>query len=238
MSIYITGDTHGTIDLNKLINLSYRDETLTKKDYVIIVGDVAILWSSFIPSRPNKISMRDKDLIDIYNSLPFTTLFIDGNHENHKALHKFPVSIWNGGKVHKITNSIIHLMRGQIFNINNYTFFTMGGADSVDKLTRIENESWWPEEMPNDLEYVEAMKNLNRVHYKVDYVLTHCCQNKYLQQLCTMHPSPDELTDFLSNIEDDYNLQFTHWYFGHHHKDIQLDEKHTCLYQNIVKIGG
>ena len=65
MSIYITGDTHGTIDLNKLINLSYRDETLTKKDYVIIVGDVAILWSSFIPSRPNKISMRDKDLIDI-----------------------------------------------------------------------------------------------------------------------------------------------------------------------------
>lgn len=238
MSIYVTGDTHGSVDIDKIVDLSYKEPTLTKNDYVIIVGDVAILWSSFIPSRPNKLSIRDKDLIDLYNSFPFTTLFIDGNHENHKALHKLPVSIWNGGKVHKISNSIIHLTRGQIFTINGLKFFTMGGADSVDKMIRVKDESWWEEEMPNEMEYVEAMKNLSKHNYSVDYVLTHCCGSQFLNQLCSIHPMTDELTDFLYDLDKEYKLQYKHWYFGHHHIDNQIDYKHTCLYQNIIKIGG
>ena len=39
-----------------------------------------------------------------------------------------PVEIWNGGKIHRIKDSVIHLMWGQIYTIDGYKFFEMGGA--------------------------------------------------------------------------------------------------------------
>ena len=47
-------------------------------------------------------------------------------------LNSFPVTMWHGGKVHKVGNSVIHLMRGQVFRIAEKTFFTFGGAASHD----------------------------------------------------------------------------------------------------------
>lgn len=55
----------------------------------------------------------------------FTTLFVDGNHENHALLDTFPVEEWHGGKIHRIKPSVIHLMRGQVFEIDGKNIFTM-----------------------------------------------------------------------------------------------------------------
>lgn len=59
---------------------------------------------------------------------------MDGNHENFKQLNAYDVDIWNGGKVHFIENEIIHLMRGQVFEIDGTRFFTFGGVYSIDKM--------------------------------------------------------------------------------------------------------
>ena len=48
---------------------------------------------------------------------PFTTLYVDGNHENFDRLYGYPIENWQGGKVHKIRPSVLHLMRGQVFEI-------------------------------------------------------------------------------------------------------------------------
>lgn len=235
--IFVTGDTHGEIDYHKLTTKFFPiQKDLTKNDYVIIAGDFGVLWSSYTKYSPKEISRRDQYLINWYNNKNFTTLWIDGNHENHNAINKFPVEIWNGGKVHKISDSIIHLMRGQVYNIDNRIFFCMGGADSIDKYGRIENVSWWKDEMPSYDEYVEAMNNLEKVNFNVDYVITHCCGTQLLSRLVTMHNEGDELTQFLWHLEKDFGLQFKHWYFGHHHQDKQIDENHTCLYDNIVEL--
>lgn len=87
------------------------------------------------------------DNADRYIDLEFTTLFIDGNHEYFRTndyhiqqkeykyctgLMDLPVEEWHDGKVHKVSDSVIHLMRGQIFEINGLSFFTFGGARSHD----------------------------------------------------------------------------------------------------------
>ena len=41
----------------------------------------------------------------------------------------------HGGKVHRIRPHVLHLMRGQVFDIEGHTFFTMGGVKSVRKPT-------------------------------------------------------------------------------------------------------
>ena len=62
----------------------------------------------------------------------FTLLFVDGNHENYDLLAEFPVQMWHGGKVQMIRENVIHLMRGQMFNLQGRRFFTFGGARSHD----------------------------------------------------------------------------------------------------------
>ena len=80
---------------------------MTKKNYVLVLGDFGI-WDN---------SKRERHDLDWMEDRPWTTLFIDWNHENYDILDNLPVSEWNGGKVHFVRPSVIHLMRGQVFNI-------------------------------------------------------------------------------------------------------------------------
>ena len=236
MSIYITGDTHGYIDRSKLTTGNFKiQKELNKNDYIIITGDAAIIWSSYT-NGINKISGEDRNLIKWYNHKNFTTLFVDGNHENHDALNKYPIEIWNGGKIHRIADSVIHLMRGQIYTIDNKTFFVMGGAKSIDKMYRKENLTWWSSEMPSKKEYEEAIINLEKHNMTVDYIISHCCGTPFIKDLISDNIEPDELTQFFKHIEFDFNTNFKHWYFGHYHIDKQIDSKHTCIYNKIIKI--
>lgn len=228
--VYVTGDTHRVIDFDKLRKLP-RDQ-FTKEDYVIICGDAGIIWGSD----------TDNEIIEIYNNLPFTTLFIDGNHENHDLLDSYPVEEWNGGKVHKISDSIIHLMRGQVFNICGQRFFTMGGAVSTDKWHRTEGVSWWARELPSNEEYEEAIENLEKVNFEVDYVLTHCGPISLVYELgfAFRWYERDVLTWFFNRLVFDFNLKFKTWYFGHYHVDRGIKEdgrdKYVCLYDCIERI--
>ena len=226
--IYITGDTHGTIDIHKLNKSNFDDTNLTKEDYLIICGDFGLIWSN-IPST------EEEYWLDWLNKKNYTTLFVDGNHENHPLLNSYPEENWNGGKVHRIRDSVLHLMRGQIFTIDSHTFFTMGGADSVDKDWRTPGKSWWPEEMPSNDEYEEAIQNLKLHNHQVDYIITHTAPTSIVNQLIPGIKPPNQLTDVLEAIK--IGTKYKHWYFGHFHDDQDIDKKHTLLYYNIIPLG-
>ena len=174
--IYVTGDTHGSYEKFALVNFPEQIE-LTKNDYVIICGDFGI-WDD---------SARERINFDWLENKNFTTLFVDGNHENYDLLNAYPVEKWHGGEVHFIRPSVIHLMRGNLFDIEGKKIFTMGGASSHDiqdgildpkdpefkkkrrKLDRagkfyyrIKGVSWWEEELPTDEEIEKARKTLDR----------------------------------------------------------------------------
>lgn len=228
--IYITGDTHIPIDIEKLNELNFTEyKNLTKNDYVIITGDFGAIWDN-----------GEKELYwrEWLHKKNFITLFIDGNHENFDLLYKFPVEYKFGGKVHKINDSIYHLMRGQVFNIDNSKFFTMGGASSTDKENRIKNISWWEEEIPDSNEMEEGLANLEKHNNKVDYILTHTCSSSVLKDITKIYgfqPKPEDgVNEYLEIIEG--KVDFKHWYFGHFHEDIEIDAKHTLVFEKIIKI--
>ena len=120
MSVYMTGDTHG--DFSRFQVDAFR-ESVKQDDYVIICGDFGGVWDG---------SAEEARQLDWLNQQPFLTLFVSGNHENFDLLSGYPVEEWQGGLVHRIRPHVLHLMRGQIFETEGYTFFTMGGARSVD----------------------------------------------------------------------------------------------------------
>ena len=170
---------------------------------------------------------HDQIVKDTWNRFPWTTLFIDGNHENHALLDSYPIEEWHGGKIHKISDSLIHLMRGQIFDIHKKTFFTLGGAESTDKKYREENISWWAREMPSKEEYDEAFANLEKHEGKVDIIMTHCAPETTVNDLGMprmYYRSLNELTQKLDMIAQ--TVKFDDWYFGHYHEDSDLGKFH------------
>ena len=226
--IMITGDTHGTEDIQRLTE--YFDgsgEKYSKEDFLIICGDVGVCGFTEDSERETR---------RILGGLPVTVLFIDGNHENFDQLNACPVSEWHGGRVHMICDDIIHLMRGQIFDIEGKSFFTFGGADSIDKMYRRKGVSWFPEELPNREEYAEGWSNLEKHGFTVDHILTHTAPRSIAEAMLWHGYSDyeEELRQYLQRVSE--NTEFTSWYFGHFHKDKTIDEKYHCLYYNIITL--
>ena len=224
--VFVTGDLHSQIDMHKLSMEAFPEQReLTKNDFVIICGDFGCVWDG---------GKTDKYMQKWLSEKTFTTLFTDGNHESFPLLNAYPVETWNGGKVHKITPSIIHLMRGQVFTINGVKCFTMGGAASHDKQFRKEGISWWPEEMPSDAEYDEALENLGHNGWKVNFVFTHCAPDSIQSQLADWYEH-DKLTNFLEIVRQD--LIYDYWFFGHYHTNKMITGKDIVLYEQIVEVG-
>ncbi len=122
--IYVTGDIHGEVSRFSKKRFPEQKE-LTKDDIVIVLGDFGVIWSA-------EEDKEEKYNLDILENKPFTTVFIDGNHENFDRLHAFPVVTWNGGKVHQIRSNVYHLMRAQLYTLEGKNFFAFGGAASHD----------------------------------------------------------------------------------------------------------
>ena len=245
--IYVTSDLHGNT-LRFQPQYFPEQSDMTKDDYMIVCGDAGLVWHG---------DKSDDPQLDRLEALPFTVLFLDGNHENFDALNEYPVEEWHGGKVHRIRSHVIHLMRGQAFELQGRTFFTMGGAQSHDIADgildmdspdfyerydslrrnrgqfRINHISWWEGELPSDEEYAEARQTLERLDWKVDYIITHCAPTA-IQQKINADFKSDRLTDFLEEIR--CRSQFHHWLFGHYHDNQIIDEKYVLLYEQMVRI--
>ena len=236
MTVLITGDLHAATDCGKLMEIYFNSDNelgLTKNDYLIVCGDFGFVWN-------NDFEM-DKYYLDWLNDKPWTTLFVDGNHENHDRLNnEFDVKEWNGGKVHRIRDSIIHLMRGQVFNIDGKKFFTMGGAYSHDKNWRKPGHTWWEDEVPSDDERAEAIANLERHNWCVDYVITHEAPLDIADNLIydkrDRTRRTNEFVEWLQYAIAN-KLEYKQWYNGHYHLDKDyIDGKHMAMYDRIVSI--
>lgn len=220
MAVYITGDKHQ--QYNGLFTFARKME-LNENDYVIVLGDMGLFW------RHDK---KDADSFIKYfeENYKFHLYFLDGNHENFKLLNMLDEDENHMGYV---SPHIRHLKRGCRYNIDGKDILTIGGADSVDKFRRVEGLSWWKDETITD----EDIERIDESHY--DYVLSHTCPLSVFEanktQLCT-----------LGNIVDDNNpefkisnnkleqvknfITFNHWYFGHYHVDMDLEDNFTCLF--------
>lgn len=222
--LFITGDTHGINDIRKLTNENFPiQEELDKSDVLCIAGDAAICWTG---------GNADKQLQKWYEDKPFTTFVIDGNHEGHELLSKLPIIEKFGGKVHQISNSVFYAIRGEIYTINGKKILTLGGAESTDKQYRVEGYSWWEQESITQKDFNNALNNLERYNYDVDYFITHTGGSEVVKFLgFNIFPS-DKYIDFILNSLPPR----TRHYCGHYHVDMVVNLRSKILYDSIIEL--
>ncbi len=223
--IYITGDTHGRIEQicgNEALS------ALREGDHLIVCGDFGFVFET----HGTMSFFAEYEDIQRLEALPYNVLFVDGNHENFERLNSYPEEIWNGGRVHRIGKNILHLMRGQVFEIEGKRIFTMGGAHSIDKYVRTEGISWWCDEIPNEKELAEAKENLAKYGNTVDCVITHTAPSNFAAAL-GFDISDDEmpLTELLDWMLE--NITFRRWYFGHFHTDRRIDDSAFAMFNCV-----
>ena len=281
--IYVTGDTHGPtpfgcagVDgVSRRLNMDAFPEQkeMTKDDHVIICGDFGCVWNYDSRYDPTRSAFKDvicmargeskeeKYWLDWLDSKPFTTLFCDGNHENYDRLESAYEEVdFLGGKAHKIRNSVSHLERGYVFDIDGATIFVFGGAESHDisdgivrpsefdseralkqKLKRMNQQSmsyrvdhisWWERELPSEAEMQRGLRELEKHGNKVDFIITHCAPRQVAST--AGYYDDNTLVQYLDGVAD--KVDFKRWFFGHYHENRQILTKYIMLYEQIVRI--
>ena len=113
----------------------------------------------------------------------------------------------------------------------------MGGGVSDDKAFRVEGESYWKDEMPNEAEFQNAYNNLEKVGFAVDYVLSHSVPSNDLKIIGASVGKvikPNEMNIFLEEIR--LKLKYKKWFHSSYHLDKDITRKHRSIYYDIIEI--
>ena len=119
--IYLISDPHGGENMR---GLERYLEVCTDSDLLIILGDLGVRFED---------TEENRQFTEWFLSLDKPIAVVEGNHENHPFINAFPEDTWCGGEVHRLSDTIVHLKRGNIYTIGEKTFFVMGGCKSSAK---------------------------------------------------------------------------------------------------------
>ena len=220
--IYVTGDMHGQI-------ARFDDPALRKlkeRDTLLVCGDFGFLWNG---------SAAEMNTLKKLSKKKYNICFVDGTHENFDMLSRLKIKKWSGGKVHQIAPNIFHLMRGQVFKIEDQTVFTFGGGESPDIEIRFEMNTWSDKEIPTREELLEGVENLQKTDGKIDIVVTHEPPAKIKDFLLLNTGFDAPITAINTYLEDvGKTCSFSHWYFGSLHMDKFISATHVSLFKNVL----
>ena len=230
--IYITGDKHG--DLEFVREFCSRHPDISRDDIFIILGDVGINYD---------LNRQEKKIKRMLSKLPITLLCVHGNHEErprnirgYREIKCFEGIVY---QERKYTN-ILFCKDGENYHVGNRHLFVLGGAYSTDKYLRLkEGWKWFESEQPSPNDRINARNSISHFDHKFDLVLSHTCPRKYLgKELRHVYTDNHEIDysveDWLDQIED--SIVYNHWYFGHFHKDKEITERVTSVYDNVIEI--
>lgn len=178
---------------------------------------------------------EDDNWKKLANKIGVQIFCVRGNHDEHptnlediKLDYNYDISgfvYWQ-----KKYKNIFYLVDGATYNIDGLSTLVIGGAYSIDKPYRLENNMFWE---PREQISQEEWDNIKHTHfgYHYDLVLTHTCplswQPKDLFLSFIDQSEVDNTMEiWLEELKD--NISFDMWCWGHYHQD-RLERPHCQL---------
>jgi len=219
MTTYFTGDTHGTWDEREKFF-----KNLNPDDRVIVLGDFGWNW----------------DINHINGFIPNCEwLSVLGNHENYNLVEQMPIEERYGGKVRKMKDNVYFLLNGEYYNIDGHTMFVFGGALSIDMHYRTPYVSWWPQEIPSSKDYENAMTNLEKNGWTMDFLLTHTCEDRLAKDMFgyeyVIYDPTARMIEEIKNSIAEHKGHYGYHLFGHHHDNVTKGNC-ICMFEDIYDI--
>lgn len=225
--LFVTGDTHGGLDMSKLNSRHFKCSDLTKDDILVIMGDAGFIWSD---------SAQEKFWQKFLSDKPWTTFCVLGNHENYDRIEELPTTTFGGEMCYKVNDSIYYAMSGKVYDLCGQKCLVVNGADSHDifvdgKRYRHPHTSWWEQEQITEEDVEVARINIAKCRGTVDYVFSHTGGTK----ICNFLGFSPTISDKrLDRILDE--VIYKEHFCGHYHVDM-LTPDGRILYDDIRMIA-
>jgi len=162
--------------------------------------------------------------------------------------------------------SIYIAKHGEVYTINGKTIFVYGGARSSDieyrhsfdeigkyksvkkyrygeyigrrrKKIKLSQVTYWKEEIPSSLDQLNALYNLAKHNYKVDYVMTHTCPQSIIPQVFenTVDNFDNKFSCPVAYFLDKVYLKinFSKWFFAHFHLNKEFKSEKGIFYSHF-----
>ena len=236
MRILIIGDTHGSVDIEKLNPQVVKDLELTQNDVIVHCGDIGVPWI-----------WESDEMLDYWTSLPCDVVVCLGNHENYNWIEKRPIVMKYGVLGYEMAPNLFAPLIGSIATIFDKTFWFYPGGYSIDYSYRELNSTIFKQELPLKKDSDRALKLLfDKGH--VDVIISHDGPREFIMKnfgypigkISDFYLEKTEQVEqervhpgFVLDEVYDYPDLFDYWYFGHHHKDF-VDGKIRCLMKQMV----
>lgn len=230
--VYITGDIHGDV---RYIRDAVERYGITENDIIVILGDVGMNYYGRHGDRQRKKKL---------NRLGVPILCIHGNHEMRPStISSYYETVWQEGVVYEEDEfPYLHFAKdGEIYNLERLRCIAIGGAYSVDKWLRLQNDlGWFADEQPSEQIKTDVERSLANVGWNVDVVFSHTCPFRY-EPVEVFLPQVDQSTvdksteQWLGEIEAKLNYQ--RWFCGHWHLNKHID-KIRFLYHDIESLDS
>ncbi len=217
--VYVTGDLHGDITRFK----DKRFNKLKRRDYLIVCGDFGFIWDN---------SKKEQQILKKLGKMKYYILFVDGCHENFNLLEKYPVEEFCGGEVHKISGRLMHLMRGNVYDLDGVKVFAFGGGHSEDIDMRSTQQTWWQRETPSIDEIENGVQNLKKVSNSVDVIVSHEPPAAISEFLHGKEEEKIEMNAFFDDLRTMAKFKF--WYFGKFHINKIIPPLYHALFDDVV----
>ncbi len=216
--ICVIGDTHG--DYSRFSHKKIK--ALKKGDYLVICGDFGFIWDG---------SDKEKPVLKKIGSKRYTTLFLAGSHDNYDLLEQYPEEDFLGGRARNICGNLYMLSSGYIFDIGEKKAFAFGGGQAVDIEARMENSTWWEQELPDEAKLEEGSRRIAEAGGRVDCIFTHEPPASLAEFLQTGTPSvqpTSRLNIYFDKMKNE--VQFDMWFFGKLHKNKLIPSRYAAVF--------
>ncbi len=223
--IYVTGDTHG--DLTRFRTPAMR--RLRRGDTLVVLGDFGFVWDG---------GAAEKKALRWLSRRRYQILFLDGSHENFDRLAQYPPVEHAGGSAWQLGKRLYRLQRGGLYTIEGRTLLALGGAESLDRETRQEGVTWWPEELPCAEDYARCDAALEACGGQVDLILTHDAPARLLSFLRLNRDSvlyeENALELYLDGLMK--RVRYGRWCFGRYHLDQPIGSTACAVYKKVLPL--
>lgn len=225
--IYITGDMHGDIKQAEKI---MKKIIIKPENILIILGDFGGNYY---------LNKKDEYFKNAINEYGIKIFAIRGNHDANPANVKniSLIKQYNGyGYIEEKFPNIFYAKNCQNYIIENNEFLVLGGAYSVDKWYRLENNKiWFPDEQMTEEEqkkFLEYYKNI-----KIDNILSHTCPYSIIPKHLFLPQINQSMVDnrtefFLEEVKNKFH--YNNWFFGHFHANEKFENNIYMLYDGVI----
>lgn len=245
MSIYVTGDIHGSAD--NIRNTVSQIKNPSAEDIIIIAGDASFEYEQYVMGSAKREARK----------FPGTWIVLRGNHDsrywNHINDKNWEVIQYQNCdylRQKKYPNIWYLPDEGCIYRLNDYNILFIPGAYSVDKWYRLRNNyPWNPAEQLTKTE-MDNLKLLTQewidLGFGIDFVIghtfplkmQHCYQDLFMTGLdqTTVDKTMERWLDEMADLYE-FTDNFKQYFGGHFHDDRIIHCWYTMLYHDVVNLA-